>query len=236
LGNGQRIYRKNTASLSRDGEGRTRREQTIDAIGPYASSGPAKQTVFINDPVAGVSYVLNPTEHTATKTTISSMASATAPDVRTFKILSSTGDDLQVTGGIKADGATVGARGVGGGAVGAVTTTTKVVTPSTSRTEPLGTQMIEGVAAEGTRTIETIPAGAIGNDTAIEIVSERWYSAELDMVIKTVHNDPMSGENVYQLKNITRGEPSLDLFQVPPDYTVKEASMKIQVIRKEDKQ
>jgi hypothetical protein len=228
LGNGQRLYRNNTASLYRDSEGRTRREQTIEAIGPYAAAGPVHKTILINDPVAGESYVLNPDEHIATKTTInagwvSSNGAVSAYFVRPGDpVPIHVSPEKVVIDGIKASGGGV----VMGGTV------TKVASPTNSRTEPLGTQVIEGVAAEGARTIETIPAGTIGNDTPIEIVSERWYSDELGMVVKTVHNDPMSGQNVYQLKNIRRGEPSPDLFQVPPDYTIKDATIKIQTIRK----
>jgi len=100
---------------------------------------------------------------------------------------------------------------------------------ATARTESLGTQLIEGVSAEGKRTVETIPAGAIGNDSPIEIISESWYSPELGMVVKSRHNDPRSGENLYQLTNIRRGEPSPDLFQVPVDYTIKESQIKHEV-------
>ena len=103
------------------------------------------------------------------------------------------------------------------------------------RTEPLGIQVLEGVEAEGTRTIETIPTGAIGNDGPIDNVSERWYSPELDMVVKSTRSDPMSGENVYQLKNIRRGDPHATFFQVPADYTVKEgAVIKTQTIKKDN--
>lgn len=90
------------------------------------------------------------------------------------------------------------------------------------RQESLGKQTIEGIEVEGTRTVETIPAGEIGNEQPIEIVSERWYSNELQTVILSRHNDPRFGENVYRLINITRSEPDPALFQVPSDYTLKE--------------
>ena len=66
LSNGQHIARKSTSSLYRDSEGRTRREQTIDLIGPYGAAT-ARKTVFINDPVAMDSYTLDPENHTGTK-------------------------------------------------------------------------------------------------------------------------------------------------------------------------
>ncbi len=91
-----------------------------------------------------------------------------------------------------------------------------------SRTEQLGTQMVEGIAAEGARTTTTIPAGAIGNERDINIVSERWYSPELQMVILMKHVDPRYGETTQRLSNIDRNEPDASLFQVPDGYEVKE--------------
>jgi hypothetical protein len=89
------------------------------------------------------------------------------------------------------------------------------------KVESLGEQMIEGVEAVGTRSTVTIPAGKVGNDRPIEIVSERWYSPELQVVVLSKHSDPFSGENVYHLTNITRGEPAASLFEVPADYSVE---------------
>jgi TonB family protein len=81
--------------------------------------------------------------------------------------------------------------------------------------------MIEGVEAEGKRTTVTIPAGDIGNEQAIDIVNERWYSSELQTVVMTKQSDPRFGETVYRLANIDRSEPDKSLFQVPADYTIK---------------
>ena len=83
-----------------------------------------------------------------------------------------------------------------------------------SRTEELGTQNIEGVEAEGKRTITTIPAGAIGNERSIEIVYERWYSPELKMIVMSKRSDPRMGEQTYRLTNINRSEPDPSLFSV----------------------
>jgi len=55
--------------------------------------------------------------------------------------------------------------------------------------------MIEGVRADGTRTTITIPAGAMGNEQPILIVSERWYSPELQTVVMTKRNDPAYGRD-----------------------------------------
>ena len=88
--------------------------------------------------------------------------------------------------------------------------------------QSLGTQSINGVNAEGTRITRTIPAGQIGNDRPIQIVSERWYSPDLQIVVKSTHSDPRFGTNTYTLTNIQRTEPATSLFAVPSDYTVKE--------------
>ncbi|MGB9070098.1 MAG: hypothetical protein WCC21_16130 [Candidatus Acidiferrales bacterium] len=85
----------------------------------------------------------------------------------------------------------------------------------------LGTQTINGVPAEGTRTTRTIPAGAIGNANPIVITNERWYSSELETVVMSKRSDPFQGETTFQLTNIQRQEPEASLFQVPSDYAVE---------------
>lgn len=67
LADGNRIVRRDAAQVWRDSEGRTRREQALFIIGPLAASADAPRVVYINDPVAGVSYMLNPTDRTASK-------------------------------------------------------------------------------------------------------------------------------------------------------------------------
>src|SRR5215475_7599641 len=67
LSDGNQIIRKNESKLYRDSEGRTRTEQTLETIGKWTAGGEAQQNIFINDPVAGVSYSLDPRTHTAYK-------------------------------------------------------------------------------------------------------------------------------------------------------------------------
>lgn len=92
------------------------------------------------------------------------------------------------------------------------------------KTEALGTQTIEGVQAEGTRRTFTIPAGQFGNDQPIQIVSESWYSADLQTIVLSKHSDPRMGEHTYKLTSINRSEPAKSLFEVPADYIVTEIS------------
>jgi hypothetical protein len=90
--------------------------------------------------------------------------------------------------------------------------------------ESIGQRTIDGVTATGTRTTTTIPAGAIGNEQPIEIVSESWHSPELKIVLASHRNDPRFGETNYQVTNLTRGEPDPELFRVPKGYRVEVAT------------
>ena len=92
----------------------------------------------------------------------------------------------------------------------------------TVQTESLEPQTIEGVSAQGTRHTRTIPVGEIGNDQPITVVSERWYSPDLQMVVMSKHSDPRFGDTTYTVTNIQRSEPSASLFTVPSDYTVEQ--------------
>jgi len=67
LADGNRIVRRSTAQLYRDGEGRTRREQEAMLIGPLAAGAEIPKMIYLNDPVAGVTYMLNLKDRTANK-------------------------------------------------------------------------------------------------------------------------------------------------------------------------
>lgn len=324
LSDGNRIVRRTSSNIYRDGEGRTRREQALASVGPYTTADTSEQRVFINDPVAGVSYILDPRAQTAQKNSMPQIRMMSTSAV----VGGGSGATTVVSGGTNAGGAgAVAGLKVSGGTlqgaavkrqqpeypavakaagaqgpvqvqvsidengnvvtaeaitghpllrqaaidaakqwqfkptelsgkpvkiVGTVTfnfvldksantaMTEKVMTAAAqsaytfertpfaggekveTRRENLGKQKIEGVEAEGTKTVSTIPAGAIGNERAIEIVSERWYSPELQTVVMTRHSDPRTGESVYRLENVNRAEPPANLFQVPSDYSLNE--------------
>jgi len=97
-------------------------------------------------------------------------------------------------------------------------------------TESLGTQIIEGVSAEGTKMTRTFPVGAIGNDRPIVSVTESWFSPELKVVVLSKTSDPRMGESTMKLQNIDRSEPDPALFQVPSDYQlVDENSDRVEI-------
>jgi hypothetical protein len=89
----------------------------------------------------------------------------------------------------------------------------------------LGSKDISGVgAAQGKSINHTIPAGEIGNSQPIVSTSEIWYSRDLQIVVSSKRNDPRTGESTYMLSNMQRSEPKPSLFQVPSDYTIRDAS------------
>jgi hypothetical protein len=88
--------------------------------------------------------------------------------------------------------------------------------------ESLGTQTIEGVVAEGTRVTKTFAVGAIGNDKVIQVLTERWYSPDLQTVVLLKRSDPWMGNSTVRLTNISRSEPASSLFAVPSDYVVRD--------------
>ena len=231
LGDGNRIINKFTSSVYRDSEGRTRREQSFKGLGVLGVGDDPLKTIFINDPVAGVTFSLDPRSHIAHKSAPLTLELSSKGGVTT----QSQTFEFKVGSGAPAAGANVimtapfpppgpeGARvphSIIEGTSTYVFRTGKG--PNTNeKKEDLGKQLIEGVEADGTRTTITIPAGEIGNERAIEIVSERWYSPELQLVVMTRFSDPRMGETTYKLTNINRTEPAKSLFEVPADYTIK---------------
>lgn len=217
LPDGNRIVHTDSVTMARDSEGRTRRDMTMPII-PGMSAADAPKLSFLFDPTTNTSYTLNHNQRTASKS-----------DGRTFSFQFSTRSDKaggaeiggvvsrseQVREVLKVDAAPAMPAGV------ARVMTTHLGSDKDSRTEDLGTQVMEGIAVKGTRTVSTIPAGQIGNDRAIDIVSERWYSPELQTVVMTRHNDPRAGETTYKLKNVRREEPAKSLFEVPAGYTIE---------------
>ena len=86
--------------------------------------------------------------------------------------------------------------------------------------------LVEGVMADGKRVTTVLPAGAIGNQQPITVLSEQWFSPDLEILILTRHSDPRSGDTTYTVTNIVRAEPQGNLFDVPADYTILESPYK----------
>ena len=210
LGDGTHVTRQSTGAVYRDSQGRVRREMSLPALAALTASGQAPHAVTLRDPVAGYSYVLRGETKVAVRMPLqagrgrnrqNANSDAAAGRNRQNADSDAAGPEADETAGPGREGSRPGIQ------------VSKV---------SLGTQMIEGVQAEGTRTTRTIAAGAIGNDKAIQIVVERWYSNDLQTVVLMKRSDPWMGQITYQLTNITRTEPAASLFVVPSDYTVQD--------------
>jgi hypothetical protein len=201
LADGNRIERRSTSVFARDSRGRVRRELQLAAIGPLVPSGNAS-IITIVDPVAGVHYSLDRDRKVAMRSPMPFIKRLDAPIPVGQRVVE---ERMTVQGGVARRAIVRGRAAMAG---------------SQARTETLGTKEIEGVRAEGTRSTVTIPAGAIGNQAPIEVVSERWYSPELQAVVLSRRIDPRFGETTYRVENIVRVEPPADLFQVPADYKI----------------
>jgi hypothetical protein len=234
LADGNRIVKKTTTRVYRDSAGRTRRE-TVDADGQVTS-------VFISDPVGKTNYALDPASQTAKQTTMyyavknksvepaggGTVSQSSTPVTATWTVAST-----DATGAIKTQEiqkSVIVTAGQGG--------VFKIESLDSAKgdveKEDLGEQNIEGVMAKGTRTTTTIPAGAVDNEQPIRIVSEEWFSPELQVLVLTRHSDPRVGETTYRLVNVSRTEPAKSLFELPAGYTIKmsESGTQVEVIKK----
>lgn len=93
--------------------------------------------------------------------------------------------------------------------------------PENSKTESLGKKTIDGVEVVGTRVTFEIPVGELGNDKPLQVVTESWFSTELQMILLSRHIDPIAGEHLFKLVNIKRSEPSSDLFTIPNGFRLE---------------
>ncbi len=222
LADGTRIHNENQVSVYRDGEGRVRRE--------------TPEQVTIWDPVANVSYFLDPKNQTVRKASMMrnfvystrETGTGSAGPHMTVEVRTKDGLTTATVNGQAVDPSTVKmvppegppvmfVRRMAGGGAGGGEVLLKHVTQA-APSEPLGSKVVEGVNCDGSRSVVTLDTGAIGNDRPIEIVDERWYSSELKTAVMTRHNDPRTGKEIFRLTNINRSEPPAYLFQVPPGY------------------
>ncbi|HEY0285357.1 MAG TPA: hypothetical protein VGC23_08210, partial [Vicinamibacterales bacterium] len=222
LADGNRIVRQNKAQISRDSHGRTRREEGLAMFGPLVNGprGNELRNVQISDPTTGSMVMLDLQSRTAHR----------MPSPRLMlrnKIAGVNGNagvNVERLNVEKFEMAVPAPAGAGAGAMGGVmfnrVEAIAGMQMDKSVVESLGTQFMEGIAVEGTRTTLTIPAGQIGNEQPLHIVSERWFSSDLKVLVMSRQSDPRFGETTYRLTNLTRAEPSPQLFEIPADFTI----------------
>jgi hypothetical protein len=216
LGDGTQLENSDSDLFYRDSQGRTRVEQTVQG----------RTRIVITDPVGHTTVVLDPATKTARKNGAFVFAAQKGTSTGTrggpmpqavmragrggtmTQAQAETADSEAFAAGAAAGRAAVGRAGTSPGPL--------------PTTEELGVETVNGVASQGTRNTQVIPAGRIGNNRDIHVVNERWYSHDLQMLVKTVNSDPRFGVTTYHLANIVQGTQDPALFQIPADYTVVE--------------
>lgn len=81
--------------------------------------------------------------------------------------------------------------------------------------ESLGKQFIGGLETIGTRETTVVEAGAIGNDSPLQIIREYWYSPQISLNLSSKLQDPRIGEQHFEVSDIVLGEPEASIFKVP---------------------
>jgi hypothetical protein len=250
LADGNRIVRKTTGRVYRDGEGRTRREEEGQAMNVRTPDGSAsvtrRATISISDPVAGFSYSLDPERKIAWRTSMATgaeimkkldvakmeqaKAELEARAARTAGAAdkpSSEARALEEQKMVEEKVAAAGGRGGRGGAMGPAGGEVRMRGSAfMAPPGPLERKTLEGVTVEGRKTTTVIPAGQVGNEQPLTIVSEEWRSPDLQVLVMTRYSDPRTGESTYRLTNIIRAEPDRSLFMVPPDYEIRETGIR----------
>ena len=215
LSDGNRIVHTSTGTTARDSQGRIRQDAALPAIGNLSAAN-APHLVFIRDPVAQTAYTLDLTDKTAQKIPVPPAAaggSDMAGGGNTFFI--------QMEGGAATAGPMPPPPGV------FLQKNLAVNEQVQENTENLGSQTMEGVPVNGVRTTRIIPAGQIGNDKPISIVTEIWTSPDLKTIVYSKRSDPRMGEQTFRLTNIVRAEPDPSLFTVPADFKISDGPQAI---------
>jgi hypothetical protein len=256
LADGNRISRKSVSRIYRDGEGRTRRE-TLSPAGDVVSiniSDPVSESQYVLDPRTKTAHRNGVIMATARGGFAS--GSVTAGSGGTVTATRTPDGDARIEAkseeaGQKRELETAAAVGVsrsggGGGASAGGTAVSPEPLPGQApmmvrmpanmqhvNKEALGSQIVEGVMATGSRSTTTIEAGAIGNAQPISVVSEQWFSEDLKVLVMTKHSDPRTGETIYRLTNVILAEPARSLFEVPADYALRDSVIRRQSPLKE---
>jgi hypothetical protein len=212
LADGTHISHSVSYTIYRDSQGRLRREDP--------------QGVWISDPVAQVTYLLDPATHSARQLPLAKLVAGAKRDAARSvgtggaTTTPQTAAEARAAAKMNAAGgaATPASRsGAAGSAAAGSQAAAAVPTTVTS----LGRQVVEGLAADGSRSTSVIAVGTIGNDRPIEVISERWLSPDLQVLVMSRLQDPRNGDTTFHLTDIHRNEPDRSLFVVPAGYRIE---------------
>jgi hypothetical protein len=86
--------------------------------------------------------------------------------------------------------------------------------------EDLGLSSSNGVETTGYRETTTLNPGVLGNDKAMVITREFWYSSRLGINLISKVDDPQSGKQSFVATDLTTSETDPSLFTLPEGYKV----------------
>lgn len=214
LADGNRIAHRTVSKFYRDSEGRTRREETFGNVDPEHPS-PHEVKVFVDDPASGTAFVLDTGSKTLEKLQRTrNLGDVQRDDADGAQILFKSVKDNEATGQAAPRKVFFNIQDQHSSGPNDLA----LVISDENRNivkEDLGTRNIEGVDCTGKRQTSTIPAGAIGNDKPISIVTETWTSEAIGAVVESISDDPRYGKTTYQLTNLQLSEPPRSLFEPP---------------------
>ena len=200
LADGTQVTHVRKQVQARDSQGRTRTEIYLPENNSAANqNGNQPIVITIYDPMADQWIHLDPRHKTATVNAFSAspskMQGGPSSTVRVNPQI--------VNGGVVASGQA------------------RISASQNQTVEKLGGETIAGVYAEGQRITRVIPTGTDGNNRDITAVTEHWFSPDLKIEVLRKATDPRIGESTTEMKDLSREEPSPELFQVPEDYKVQ---------------
>jgi hypothetical protein len=96
--------------------------------------------------------------------------------------------------------------------------------------DSLGQHSIGDLNAIGTRETITVSPETFGNDRALTLTREFWYSPDLKTNLAVTRSDPRLGTFDINLNVQSRDEPAPDIFAIPAGYTIQEARPPAQTV------
>ena len=187
---GNRFSRTSTVRFYRDSQGRTRIERQV-SLPRLNANGEQNVLSFIEirDPVSNALIMLNPRVKTA--------MTDTAVHFHTSEPASTMPRVFAQFAGIR-----IGPHDRGW-----------------SAPLSLGEKSLDGLGAIGTRQVYTIAAGSkFGNEKAVTLTVEQWYSPTLGMILSRTGTASSGGQTSYHLEQVVQAEPDASLFTIPADY------------------
>ena len=198
---GNRIVRTNSTHYYRDGQGRTRVERAV-GLDSAGNSSQSNLVITITDPVAGELYFFRSQGKSVEAMKLS-------PSLMAARFAAAPAADRQVPFALMGIGMGIGAS---------------LSTEASSAETSLGQKVVNGVTATGTRTVRTIPVGALGNEKPITSTVEEWFSPDLDVPVQITQKSSIGGDVTLNLTQLVRSEPDASLFAPPAGYSVHDVS------------